>query len=40
MLDGKPFQVKLVIASNQLINYVDPYYYPDPDSLNNSEISK
>ena len=40
MLGDKPFQVRLVTASNQLIGYVEPYYYPDPNSINNSENPK
>jgi hypothetical protein len=40
LLGDKPFQVRLVTASNQLIGYVEPYYYPEPNSINNSENPK
>ena len=40
MLGDKPFQVRLVTASNQLIDYVEPYYYPQLNSINNSESPK
>jgi hypothetical protein len=37
MRSGKPFQVQLVTASNNLIGYVEPYYNPDPNIGINSE---
>jgi hypothetical protein len=37
MLCGKPFHVRLVTTSNNLIDYVDPYYFPDCNIVSNSE---
>jgi hypothetical protein len=37
MLNGKPFQVKLVTTSNNLISYIEPYYYPDHNIINSEK---
>ncbi len=35
MLSGKPFEVKFITTNDNLITYVEPYYYPDPNIIGN-----